>query len=91
MTFLKRVIVGIGENRPCEFRCEFRASGDLERGLSSDIDQPFGENAAGQIKAGRERPPRGQRVLSAPSGARAGGRVLAASGMFKTLSLKNEI
>jgi hypothetical protein len=71
--------------------CEFRAGSDLKRGFSPDIGQPFGGNAARQIKAGRERPPRGQRVLDAPSGARAGGRVLAASGTFNRLSLKDEI
>lgn len=36
-------------------------------------DHPFGERAAGQIKAGEERFPRGQRVLDGLPGARVGG------------------
>jgi hypothetical protein len=90
MTFLTRVIVGIDENCGCE-GLRISRQQRPQAGFSPDIGQPFGENAAGQIEAGRERPPRGQRVLDAPSGARAGGRVLAASGTFNRLSLKDEI
>jgi hypothetical protein len=50
-------------------------------------------NAVGQIRSWkrREGSPRGQRVLDGLSGARAGGRVLAALEMFNPLSFENEI
>ena len=56
----------------------------------SDIDRPFGENAVRHIIGWKKKRSRGQRVLGA-SGARAGGRVLAASGTFDTLSFENDI
>jgi hypothetical protein len=87
MTFLKGVIRWIGENR----RAETCARRDLERASSSAIDQPSGETPWGKSEAGRKEPPRGQRVLDGLSGARAGGRVLAALEMFNPLSFENEI
>jgi hypothetical protein len=87
MTFLKGVIRWIGESR----RAETCARRDLDRASSSAIDQPSGETPWDKSEAGREGPLRGQRVLDGLSGARAGGRVLAAPEMFNPLSFENEI
>jgi hypothetical protein len=71
--------------------------GVTSSGSSPAIDQPFGTTPLG--KSGmEEKRPRGQRVLDVLSGARAEGRVLAASKILKaqpkapnTVSSKNEI
>jgi hypothetical protein len=77
----------MGENRRAEL-----SRGATSRGASSSAtDQPSGETPCGRLWAGRERRPRGQRVLDGVSGARAGGRVAAAPKVFNTLSFENEI
>jgi hypothetical protein len=80
----------MGENRRAELSRDVTSSG----ASSSAMDQPSGDTPRGRSWAGRERLPRGQRVLdglSGLSGARAGGRVLAAPETFNTLSFENEI
>jgi hypothetical protein len=77
----------MGEDR----RAELSRGATSIGASSSAIDQPSGETPRGRSWAGRERRPRGQRVLNGVSGARAGGRVLAAPEVFNPLSFENEI
>jgi hypothetical protein len=86
-TFLKGVILWIGENRRARLPRSVTSSG----ASSSAIDQPFGKTPHGKSRVGREKRPRGQRVLDGLSGARAGGRLLAGSEAFNTVSFEDEI
>ena len=55
-------------------------SGRPQAGLRlSDIDRPFGKTPSGKFIGWKRKCPRGQRVLDAVSGARAGGRMQAVS------------